>query len=269
MHRLITIAFSHYNEKARWALDYCGVPYQERRYMPGFSQLAVYAATRGRGGRRDKVSTKLSTPVLITDGGETLCDSTDIARWAAEQSGTALFPTPEVLDVVTALGTDLGPYTRLCAYYHVMRVPRILPELATNNVGRAQALAFRAFAPLGKRMLARALTIDTPHAERALAKITAQLDQIETRLARGPYLVGKAFTAADLTFAALMAPALAISHAEGYGASLPAVSELPSDAQAMVAAFRARPSGAFALEMFRRHRHAMPSAARAASGGSA
>jgi hypothetical protein len=30
MHRLITLAFSHYNEKARWALERFAVPFQEK-----------------------------------------------------------------------------------------------------------------------------------------------------------------------------------------------------------------------------------------------
>jgi len=33
-HRLITLAFSHYNEKARWALDRYAVPYREEPHMP-------------------------------------------------------------------------------------------------------------------------------------------------------------------------------------------------------------------------------------------
>ena len=84
-HRLVTLAFSHYNEKARWALDVCGVEYREERWMPGFSQLAVLAATKGKGGKRDDVSSRLSTPVLITSEGETIVDSTDVARWASRR----------------------------------------------------------------------------------------------------------------------------------------------------------------------------------------
>jgi len=144
-----------------------------------------------------------------------------------------------------------------------MRTPHVLSDLAVRNVGRAQALAFRAIAPVGKRLLARSLKIDPPHAERALAKITAVLDRIEARLARGPYLVGRTFTAADLTFAALMAPVLLIGHTDGYGAVMPDLSDVPADAQDMVVALRARPAGAFAFEMYRRHRRAQPAEAHA------
>ena len=45
--RLITIPFSHYCEKARWALDYCGVPYTEDAHLPG---LHIRPTRRAGGG---------------------------------------------------------------------------------------------------------------------------------------------------------------------------------------------------------------------------
>src|SRR5580692_1277967 len=256
-HTLITLAFSHYNEKARWALDWCGVAYDERRYLPGFSQLAVFAATRGRGGRADKVSSKLSTPVLLLADGRALCDSTDIARWASATVGRGdgpLFADPEVTAWVDRLGVELGPYTRLSAYYHALRSPTAMGALATGNVGTAQALAFRAIAPLGKRWLASKLRIDDARAARATERVNREVDRVEAHLRGRDYLVGDAFTAADLTFAALMAPVLLVNRAEGYGATFPAPAELMPDARELVANLRARPAGQFVLALYRRHR---------------
>ena len=76
MHRLITLSFSHYNEKARWALDRFAVPYEEERHMPFFCSVAVAVATRGRGGAADRSSSRYSTPVLLVDDGQVLTDST-------------------------------------------------------------------------------------------------------------------------------------------------------------------------------------------------
>ena len=53
------IEVSHYNEKARWALDYKGIPYERRVPMPGLHRLSALAATRGRQRR---------LPVLELDG---------------------------------------------------------------------------------------------------------------------------------------------------------------------------------------------------------
>jgi glutathione S-transferase len=255
---LITLAFSHYNEKARWALDWCGVPYRERRYLPGFSQLAVFAATRGHGGRADKVSSKLSTPVLLLADGTALHDSTDIARYAsatlARDAPGPLFADPEVATWVDRFGTELGPYTRLSAYYHALRAPDAMSHLASANVGAAQALAFRALAPLGKRWLATKLRITPERADQARARVERELDHVEAHLRGRRYLVGDAFTAADLTFAALMAPVLLVTRAEGYGASFPDAAELMPDARELVTDFRARPAGQFVLGIYARHR---------------
>jgi glutathione S-transferase len=262
-HRLVTLVFSHYNEKARWALDYCGVDYEERGFMPGFSHLGVLLATRGRGGKADEVSSRLSTPVLITKEGDRLCDSTDIARWASARLGHGgpgpLFPDPAVLDLVLAMGRDLGPYTRLVAYWHAFRSETALRTLADANVSRRQALAFRVVSPFGKALIKRALSVNEPSYRRALQRVRKQVAKIDEQLARGPYLAGERFTAADLTFACLMAPAVLVSPAEGYGATLPHREELGTEACELIAEMRATRAGAFALEMFRRHRRARAS----------
>jgi len=36
MFQLYDFAFSHYSEKARWALDFKGVPYTSHHLVPGF-----------------------------------------------------------------------------------------------------------------------------------------------------------------------------------------------------------------------------------------
>jgi glutathione S-transferase len=264
-HRLVTLVFSHYNEKARWALDYCGIDYEERGFLPGFSQLGVMIATRGRGGAADKVSTRWSTPVLITRDGKTLCDSTDIARWASSAIGGGgpgpLFPEPAVLDLVDALGRELGPYSRRLAYWHAFQSKTAMRTLAERNVSRRQALAFRVVAPVGLGLVKNRLGVDDAGARRALERVRAQLAIAEQRLARGPYLVGDGFTAADLTFASLIAPILLVSRDEGYGATLPEVEELGPEARALITEARATRAGAFAIEVFRRHRRQRHAAA--------
>lgn len=258
-HRLVTLVFSHYNEKARWALEYCGVPFVEQSYMPGFSQLGVMVATRGRGGRSDAVSSRWSTPVLITDGGETLTDSTDIARWASRQLGPGdgpLFPSPDVLDLVVELGRDLGPYTRIVTYWHAFRSETAMQTLAEANVGRVQALAYRALAPLGRVMIRRGLGIDEARYHRAYDRVLGRAAWAERTLAGSPYLCGDDFTGADLTFAALFAPVVLPPE---YGVVLPTLDELQPDTRELVTTMRATRAGQFTLEMFRRYRRASAS----------
>ena len=258
-HRLVTLAFSHYNEKARWALDYAGIEYEERAYMPLFSQLGVMLETRGRGGRADAVSSRWSTPILITRDGETLTDSTAIARWASARCQSAadpLFSMPEVSELVDSFGRQIGPYTRLVGYYHLLGNKKAMRTLADGNVSPSQAFLYRALAPIGAAIISRALGVTRERRERAVARVKREIAKVEERLSRGPYLVGDAFTAADLTFSSLMAPALCVTREEGYGATLPTLSDLDPEARDLIEEMRATRAGVFALEMFRRHRHA-------------
>lgn len=262
--RLITLAFSHYNEKARWALDVTGVDYTEERWMPGFSQLAVLVATRGKGGRRDDVSSRFSTPVMRTADGEMLVDSTDIARWAsARLPGDPLFPrahAAEVTELVERFGRRLGPQTRLAAYQFVLPQKKVMRSLADGNVGPIQTLAFRAVAPVGATLIRKGLRVTPERAARAVERVREELAFVGDRLANRAYLVGDAFTAADLTFAALLAPVLLVTREEGYGATFPRLADLPPEAADLVGEVRASVGGSFALEMFRRHRRSLASA---------
>ncbi|HTR56463.1 MAG TPA: glutathione S-transferase N-terminal domain-containing protein [Kofleriaceae bacterium] len=256
-HRLVTLVFSHYNEKARWALDYCGISYEEHRFMPGFSQLGAMAATRGHGGRADSVSSRWSTPVLVTADREVLTDSTDIALWASRQVGAGdgpLFPDRAVIDMVEELGRDFGPHSRRIAYWHVLRGSLVMKRLADDNVGRVQALAFRMVAPLGARMIRRALNVTEDGYRRSFERVSEWIARIEHTLAGQRHLCGDVFTAADLTFAALFAPLVLIGRDDGYGAALPALDDLQPDTRDLITAMRGTRAGAFARDIYRHHR---------------
>jgi glutathione S-transferase len=81
---LLHIGYSPWSERARWALEARGVPYERVPYQPLLGELRLRWLRRGVGGA--------SVPVLVTDEGP-ICDSVDIARWAnARGSGPDLFP---------------------------------------------------------------------------------------------------------------------------------------------------------------------------------
>ncbi len=245
--RLTTIPFSHYCEKARWALDHAGADYVERRVLPGFHVPAVAWDGRGSRGRWDKAGSPYSTPLLRLDDGTVLRDSAAIVRWAA---GEVLVPSPEVGRVEAALHDTLGVWTRWLAYRFLLDRPELLVWVAEHNVGAAQAGAFRVLRPLLVGRLRAALGIDPARTERVVARIFAALDDVEARAA-GAYLVGDWFTAADLALACMLAP-LVLPPA--YGASLPPPELLPDGYRALVERARAHPAGDRALRLFADHR---------------
>ena len=252
--RLITIRFSHFNERARWALDRLGVAYEEEPYMPLFHILAVARATRGRGGAADRHSTRYSTPVLITDSGRVLCDSRDIVRWASDTFGneaTSLYPAaqrPEIEAFERDVEQRLGPHTRRVAYHIAFSDPALTAALATRNVSERQARAFRLVAPLVVALIRRRLRVDRYAA--SLDVVRAFVGELAPRLAGRSYVVGDRFTSADLTLASLLAPLLLPTREEGYGAVLPAIAELPEPGAAIVKEMRTGAVGQFCLRMF-------------------
>ncbi|MEE4273732.1 MAG: glutathione S-transferase family protein [Thermoanaerobaculales bacterium] len=258
MHKLVTIRFSHYNEKARWALDRFRVGYRESVWMPLFHMLGVVAATRGRGTTSsDRASTRFSTPVLIADDGTVLRDSAAIVHWASDRfagEDEGLYPTNEVSRLEARLHDELGPHTRRCAYFYGLDDTALVHQLAHRNVPRPQAALFIALRPFIGRMLTQALVLKPETAERSLAKIRRFLDDVEPHLTGRQYLIGDRFTAADLAFACMLAPSILPSPAEGYGGFLPPPDRVAAPAAELAREIRQRPAGRFALRLFAEER---------------
>lgn len=85
MLELLSIPYSPWSEKARWALDARAVDYQTRTYLPLLGEPGLRVLLRQPFGR-------VSVPVLI-DGKHVLNGSLEIAKFADTQgSGPRLFP---------------------------------------------------------------------------------------------------------------------------------------------------------------------------------
>jgi glutathione S-transferase len=268
VHTLITIPFSHYNEKARWALQRFGVPFRERAYMPMFHFAPVIVATRfGRHGKSDRASTRFSTPLLITTDGERICDSSDIVRWVCERradESTTLVPDEECLALERELCERLGPHTRRVAYGLNFGDRRMGAELARRLVGPTQAFAWRMLQGPIVAAIYKNLRIDPERIAKSVAATRSMFAEIGQRLGAREYLVGDRFTVADMAFATMAAPALMPTRAEGYGGDLPGLDELPPRAADLARELRETAAGRFALRMFAKERHVVVAPARAA-----
>jgi glutathione S-transferase len=247
--RLITIPISHYCEKARWALDRAGIDYVEERHVQGPSR--VYSRRAGGSG---------TTPVLVTETGS-LTESEDIVAFAGDGLRQR---DPEVLRITRWLDENLGIPDRRLIYAHVL--PHRDLMLSFNNVGvpaweaRALTAAWTVVHPWANKQLG--ISSDTKERDEALTRHA--FDTVGEWLSDGrPFIFGDAFTAADLTFAALAAP---VTGPDGYGTPLPGADTLPPETVAMIGRFREHPAGQFALRMYREQRPAPRPAARSARG---
>ena len=240
--RLVTIPISHYCEKARWALDRAGIAYREERHV----QIVHRVASRRAGGGG-------TVPVLVASEG-VFAQSAAILAYA-DRLGAELYPDA-LRDEVTALerdfDADLGPEGRRWMYFHLL--PRKDLGVAYNCTGVPdwERRAFPLMLGLMSGYIRHLFAIGPETGAQAGAAVERTFDAVAARLEDGRrYLCGDAFTAADLAFAALAAPAIVPPE---YGTPLPQPDELPTQMAAGVRAFRAHPAGAFASRLFRKER---------------
>ncbi len=267
MHALYTIAFSHYCERARWALQRAGIAFVEHRSLPILHMGPVAFAVRLRKGPGGGASTGLSTPLLRLDDGRLLRDSRDIVAYAAETAPTLAVPlAADFGDDVAALelrfARELGRDSRLLAYHHLLADAALLREVIAHNGSPAQRAIWTLGGPLLPGTIRRGLRIRPDRAERARQRIDALWDDVDAALVDGrPWLGGAQFSSADLTFAALAAPVLGISDGDGYGAWLPPRERLPPTLRAEVERWRSRPAGQLATRAYAEQRQPVALAA--------
>jgi glutathione S-transferase len=244
---LITIPISHYCEKARWALEWAGVDYQERAHLQVLHWIPV---TRAGG--------KKTAPVLVW-GDRVFTDSADIIEAASAKAppGRSLFPDdPAAAAAVRALQDDfdanLGPEGRRWMYNALRGHRHIAVTYGCTGVPAWQRRALPFAYPVVTRIIDRYLDVTPATAARSEVTVRASFDAVAERLKDGrPYLCGERFSAADLTFASLAAPMLMPPE---YGVPLPQPEELPAAMAATVRELREHPAGAHALKMFRQER---------------
>jgi len=243
---LITISFSHFCEKARWALARARIPYDERARLPLYHMIE----TVPRGGR--------ATPMLDL-AGQRLTDSTDILKAldAHLLPADRLYPDdPTARREVEALedrfDSALGPATRYVAYSHILPAARTLLPWLLEQGGPLERATLPLILPLWTAAMMKGLKIHPSRYDRQVDKIQTVFDEVGARLADGRrYLVADRFTAADLTFAALSAPLL---RPPVYRDRLMAEALVPEAFQRLVNSWSDHPAMEFAHRIYEVHR---------------
>lgn len=247
--RLTTFLISHFSEKARWALDFAGVTYEERRLLPG-PHLFV---TR-------RLAKKSSVPIL-EHGGRVIQGSSPILDHLATGLGRpVLEPDPAhaertrdreaLADRAFGLGVQ-----RIC-YYHLLDGQRkAVIELFTRG-GPWWGPAFYALTfPVVAKETKRMYDVTAQSAQEAKALFRSTMDDFDAALQGQRYFGGARLSRLDITVAALLAPLCCPpEHVVQWPELPPALAEFALE-------FRGRPTFLHVLDMYRRHR--LPAAASA------
>ncbi len=255
MHKLTGIAFSHYVEKARWALDRYAVPYEDERVLPFFHFWYVNRLHGGRAGQADKASSRYSTPVLRTPAGEFICDSSAIVRYVSDTfapEGETLDPGPEGEAIEARLHDVLGPHARRVGYSALFERPAVLRQVVRNNVSRAQSRLFSPLVPVARLAMHRVFDISDEAAARSADIVRREFDWIAELLEDGrPFLAGEHLTSTDIAFACMSAIS---TLPPKYSAWLPQVDVLSERIAGPMRELQAHPAGQFSRRLFAEER---------------
>ena len=237
------IPLSHYNEKARWTLDYKRIEHRRQVLGPGYLVRAWRATRRG------------TLPILWLDD-RAIGDSTRIIAALEER-----YPEPPLYPVDAAareralaledyFDEQLGPALRAAVVTPLFRHD---PDLALHILTTGMPdQAYQRLRPLVRIFPAfyrfrHKIKDATLEADRAT--VNAALDRIEQERQGRAYMVGDAFTVADLTAAAMLSPLLQPSEIQ-----YPLRVELPWYVQDYRAALLQHPAAQWAAGIYRLHR---------------
>lgn len=225
MFQLYDFAFSHYCEKARWALDFKGIAYTPHHLLPGFHM----SVTR-------KIAPRSCVPILVAES-TVVQDSTEIINFL-EQTAPDPPLTPanpdqarEAIEWEEYLDEEIGVTLRRWFYFHTLQDRGRAMSFLCQGASRPRRVLFGlAFAPIRRAMIGM-MDIHPEPAKEAEGRFLAALEKLDNALAHRAFLVGDRFSRADLTACALLRPLCRPGEEESH------VQELLPDA---ICAFRDR-----------------------------
>lgn len=243
MLKLYQFAFSHFCEKACWALDYKQQPFDTVNLLPGLHVLWSRRLAAGT-----------SLPILW-DGAYIVQDSSAIIDYLEQR-----WPQPALTPVAPELaaqarewehwlGEEIGVPLRLWFYRHVLPQRRYAMAFLLRGASGGQVLVFQALFGLIRQAMYYKMHITSRSAAAALPQLERALDKLEAALQGRDYLVGDAFSRADLTAAALLWPMLPW---EGDEAAMQA--RLPAVVWQWRQSFVQRPLYGWLQRIYRQHR---------------
>jgi glutathione S-transferase len=199
---LYVFNFSHYCEKARWALDYFGITHEVRHVMVGMHRRFA----KKLGARRGSVT------FLRTDGG-VIAGSSAIIDWCEVQNAgkrqSLAGEEPEYVRAIEKRIDDgLGVHTRRSYYSDALiNDPASVRPIFSNGLPlwqrAAVSLGWSRIVPL----MIKGMDLGLGQGRQSRAVLEAELEWLDGLLADGrPYLTGSRWTRADLTAAALLGP---------------------------------------------------------------
>ncbi len=241
MIQLLEFPHSHFCEKARWALDFKGIPFARQPLFPGWHIRVVR-----------KIAPRTTVPVLL-DADQVVQGSGAIISYLDARFPAKPLTIPgeeaRILAFEAELDVAAGESIRRVLYHRLLSDGEQVRHYFMHNSPAYQKQLFRLAFPAIRTLIRKKYAIDSKSFAKSSADLSRTLDRLDARLAHHPYLCGDRFTRADIAAAALLS-------------FLPMPPEHPVPwlpvRDAEVAAFRAenagRPTTLWVSRMYREHR---------------
>ncbi|MFO1204418.1 MAG: glutathione S-transferase family protein [Burkholderiales bacterium] len=217
MIELYQFPFSHYCEKARWALEYKRVAYKPVNLLPGLHVKAV---------RRR--APKSCLPVLV-DGKIAVQESSAIITYLdGRYPDPALTPgdpteAREALEWERYLNEEIGVTLRLWFYYHALPDRDLALRVMLDGAAwYARPLYWLSY-PKVRSAMTRSMNINDDSAEQSKHRMLLALGKLDDALNERQFLVGDRFSRADLTACALLSTFCLPNDIEASGQFPPAI----------------------------------------------
>ncbi|MBK9522036.1 MAG: glutathione S-transferase [Rhodocyclaceae bacterium] len=199
---LYVFNISHYCEKARWALDFCGIAHHVQHVMPGQHRKIAKELGSKRG----------SVPFLHTDD-QVICGSSAIIDWAeahrATNAPSLAGSDPEQVRAIEKRLDDIaGVHVRRFFYSEALtNDPKSVRPIFSNGLPMFQRLSVILAWSKIVTVMKQGMDLGPAQGLESRAILDDELTWLDGLLADGrPFLTGSEFTRADLTAAALLAP---------------------------------------------------------------
>jgi len=236
---------SHYNEKARWALDWKGLAHTRIPYLPGPHAPQI-----------KRLSGHTTTPVLVMNGRAIAGSAQIIEALEREFPARPLYPADPALrehslDVQRHFDDEVGPAVRTVVFAELLHELDTLCAMFTKGQPAWKRRFYRATLPLVKPLIARANAVTPENVPRALARTERALDEAAALIGPSGQIAGAAFTVADLAVASLLAPLVSLAHPD-----MARPQPVPARVEAMTARFAQHEAIAWVRAQYAKHRPA-------------
>ena len=194
------LRFSHFNEKARWALDFKGIPHVRRSYLPGPHMLSMM-----------RLSGQRQVPVLrveseIVAGSDRIIDYLETHHPAPPLYPSAEAERRRALELQRWFDAEIGPTIRRAFFFDFLDDGDYAARAFTQGQGMAATTIYRALFPAVRVIMRRDMQVEADGAARGRERAREALDLIARTAGADGYLVGEQFSVADLTAASLLSP---------------------------------------------------------------